>query len=132
MKDKRRISDFKANCEDVWNRETNPYYDNMHKMWICVILQAMADTRANIDLLPDSSAHGLCKITHLEAKYLFENEDFGRTRLRELCDLAATPLRAVLECYNNPNFNPEEKLRVVSNADRHRDKKQRPIDDVLW
>ncbi len=109
----REITDFDENYRAG---EDNPYYTPMHKLWITVILQAMADAREDITTLKDNHPNGLCKISHLEARYLFENEDFGRTRLCELCDLAATPLRIVLKAYNNPEFDPNEAMRHVSNV----------------
>ena len=122
MKDKRRLSDFKANYEDTWDKEANPYYDTMHKLWISVILQAMADARCKPSELPTSSPDKVCKTEQAQASYIFEDTTYGRTRLRELCELAATPMRIILERYNDPNFDPVEAMRGISNVNTSSDR----------
>jgi len=96
--------------------EDNPFYDPMHKLWISVILQAMTDARAEPTDRQSSLPDKCCEVERLEAIYLFENEDFGRARLRELCELAGVTVRAVLKCYNNPDFDPVAVSRGISNV----------------
>lgn len=116
MKDKRRLSDFKANYEDTWDKEANPYYDTMHKLWISVILKAMCDAKTKPSGANGHNADSVTYVEHQEAVYLFEDGAFGRTRLRELCELAATPMRIILDRYNDPNFDPVEAIRGIANV----------------
>lgn len=103
--------------EQTWHKETNPFYDPISKLWISVILQAMADAKCKPSEKPSSCADRVCKTEQAQAKHLFEDETHGRSRLRELCELASVPLKTILKRYDDPNFDPIEAMRGISNVD---------------